>query len=194
MRIACLTLLSLFLVAAVLRAADKDDAKSHWAFQPIAHPKIPDIVDRKWARNDIDTFIRARLEKAGLKPAARADRATLLRRVHFDLLGLPPSPNDVEDFLADNGPQWKDVVERLLASPHYGERYGRHWLDVVRYADSAGYEIDDPYDHAWLYRHYVIRAFNDDKPFDRFVQEQLAGDELWPDSQDAMSTTCTRRS
>jgi len=189
MRIVSLPLCLLIALSTGLRAADKETAQKHWAFQPISRPKTPDVADRKWVQNPIDAFVLARLEKAGLKPAAPADRATLLRRAHFDLLGLPPDPKAIEDFLADNGPSWDTTIKNLLASPHYGERWGRYWLDVVRYADSAGYEIDDPYDHAWLYRDYVIRSFNADKPFDRFVQEQIAGDHLWPDSEEARLAT-----
>ncbi len=168
-----------------------DVAKTHWAFQPIRLPPVPEIRNPKSEiRNPIDAFILARLEKEGLTPAGEADRVTLLRRVTVDLTGLPPTPEQVEEARNDKQADWYErVVERLLGSPAYGERWGRHWLDVVRYADSAGYEIDNFYPHAWLYRDYLIRSFNADKPFDRFVQEQVAGDELFPDSDEAALAT-----
>jgi hypothetical protein len=131
-------------------------------------------------RTPVDGFILARLEQAGLSPAPPAERAILLRRVTFDLIGLPPTPRELDDFLQDTRPDaYVRVVERLLASPHFGERWAQHWLDVVRYAESNGYEADAERPHAWRYRDYVVRAFNDDKPFDRFLTEQLAGDLLW---------------
>jgi hypothetical protein len=133
-------------------------------------------------RTPVDAFILARLEQAGLEPSPPAERATLLRRVTFDLTGLPPTPAELDDFLNDHRlDAYARVVERLLASPHYGERWAQHWLDVVRYAESNGYEVDGERPHAWHYRDYVIRAFNDDKPYNRFVTEQLAGDLLWKD-------------
>lgn len=153
-------------------------ATSHWAFQPIRHPSLPAVRDPHWCRNGIDRFILARLEKEGIAPAPEADRATLLRRVSLDLIGLPPSPKDIDDFSSDTRPDaYERVVERLLASPHYGERWGRHWLDLARYADSNGYSIDSPRS-IWKYRDWVIDALNRDMPFDRFVVEQLAGDLL----------------
>jgi len=172
------------------KTADLVDPKTekalrHWAFQPIHSPKIPQVTADAWVANPIDAFVLKRLEAAGLKPAPRAHRAMLLRRAQFDVIGLPPSPDDVEAFLQakDGKGAYKKLVERLLASPHYGERWGRHWLDVARYADSAGFEVDSYFDHAWRYRDYVIRSLNDDKPFDRFIHEQLAGDELWPNDE-----------
>ena len=132
-----------------------------------------------WARNDVDRFILAALEAKGLKPSPEADRRTLIRRATFDLLGLPPTPEEVAAFVADTSPQaWERVVDRLLASPHYGERWGRHWLDLARYADSSGFHNDLDRPHAWRYRDYVIRSFNEDKPYARFIAEQLAGDEV----------------
>ncbi len=130
-------------------------------------------------RNPIDAFVVARLEPQGLRPAAPSTTRALVRRVYFDLIGLPPTPEQVEEFLADTSPHsFENLIDRLLASPHYGERWGRHWLDVVRFAETNGYERDGPKPNAWRYRDYVIRSFNDDKPFDRFILEQLAGDEL----------------
>jgi hypothetical protein len=153
--------------------------RAHWAFQTPRRPALPKIQDAAWVATPVDSFVLARLEKAGLKPAPAADRATLLRRVTFDLTGLPPTPDELDFFLRDTRcDAYARVVERLLASPHYGERWAQHWLDVVRYAESNGYEIDAERPHAWLYRDYVIRAFNEDKAYDRFITEQIAGDEL----------------
>jgi hypothetical protein len=154
-------------------------ARRHWAFRPIRRPPIPEIKDRLWSLTPVDPFVLARLESLGLSPAAPADKRTLIRRVTFDLIGLPPSPEEVEAFVADESPEaLAKVVDRLLASPHYGERWGRHWLDVVRYADTAGETADFPAPHAWRYRNYVIAAFNADRPYDEFVREQIAGDIL----------------
>src|SRR5579883_854364 len=160
--------------------ADKtgNAANKHWAFQSIRRPVPPNVKDAHWCRNAIDRFILARLEKEGITPAPEADRITLLRRVSLDLIGLPPSLSEIDDFLADKRPDaYERVVERLLSSPHYGERWGRHWLDLARYADSYGYSIDSPRS-IWKYRDWVIDAFNQDKPFDQFAIEQLAGDLL----------------
>ena len=129
----------------------------------------------------IDAFIRAKLAEKGLAPSPRADARTLIRRLYFDLTGLPPTPEEVEAFVADSDPQaYEKLVDRLLASPRYGERWARHWLDVVHYGETHGYDKDKPRPNAWPYRDYVIRAFNDDKPYARFVQEQIAGDVLYP--------------
>jgi hypothetical protein len=160
-----------------------------WSFQPVRKVEPPPDPDC-WSANPIDRFLRARLREAGLRPAGPADRRTLIRRATFDLLGLPPTPEEVEAFCADRAPDaWARLVERLLASPHYGERWGRHWLDVVRYADTGGFEADHFYPGAWRYRDYVIGSFNADKPFDRFLREQVAGDELWPADRDAVVAT-----
>jgi hypothetical protein len=143
-----------------------------------------------WSLEPIDRFLRARQRERGLTPAPAADRRTVLRRVTFDLVGLPPTPEEVEAFLADTSPEaWARVVDRLLASPHHGERWGRHWLDVVRYADTGGFEADLLYPSAYRYRDYVIRSLNADKPFDRFLQEQVAGDELWPEDSESVLGT-----
>ena len=137
------------------------------------------MKDTAWPRSDIDRFVLARLESEGLRPVADADRPTLLRRVSFDLVGLPPTPAEVASFLADDAPDaLAKVVDALLARPEFGERWGRHWLDVARYADSNGSDENFTYYDAWRYRDYVIAAFNADKPFDRFLTEQLAGDLL----------------
>jgi hypothetical protein len=153
----------------------------HWAFRVPARPPVPAVKYAAWARNPIDRFILARLEKEGIQPAPEADRVTLIRRLSLDLLGLPPSLQEIDAFVADTRPDaYERLVERQLQSPHYGERWGRHWLDLARYADSNGYSIDGPRS-IWKYRDWVIDAFNQDMPFERFVIEQLAGD-LLPDA------------
>src|SRR5262245_49829188 len=160
---------------------EADVWKRHWAFQPVANPTPPNVKQTDWPRTTIDRFILSRLEAKGLRPSAAADRRTLLRRVTFDLTGLPPTPGEVAAFEADRSPDaWAKVIDRLLSAPHYGERWGRHWLDVARYADTKGYVFfeESEYPWAWTYRDYVIRAFNDDLPYDRFLVEQLAADRL----------------
>jgi hypothetical protein len=163
----------------------QEDKKGHWAFQPVKRPPVPDVPHGRssgWPRNPIDAFILARLKKAKLSPSVEADRATLMRRLKFDLLGLPPTPEEVDDFVNDPRPHaWEELVERYLASPHFGERWARHWLDAVRFAESDGFETNQPRPTAWPYRDYVIRAFNEDKPYDRFILEQLAGDQIGAD-------------
>jgi len=163
-----------------LRAAPAARPKSsHWAFQPVARPDLPPVKDAAWARNPADRFVLARLEKEGLRPSPEAARTTLLRRVFLDLTGLPPAPHEVSEFLADTRPDaYEQVVDRLLLSPHYGERWARHWLDLAHYADSDGYEKDLQRPWAWRYRHWLIEALNRDLPFDQFTIEQLAGDLL----------------
>jgi hypothetical protein len=156
-------------------AVDKTD---HWSFRPVERPPVPSVRDAAWPRNDIDRFILARLEAESLKPSPEADRRTWLRRATFDLTGLPPTPEELEQFLADTSPAAHErVIERLLASPRYGERYAQHWLDVVRYADTHGYEVNTERPNAWPYRDYCVAAFNADLPYDRFVREQIAGGE-----------------
>lgn len=164
-------------------------AEEPWAFRPVAKVEAPSDPEG-WSANPIDRFIRAKQRERGLHPATAADKRTLIRRVTFDLTGLPPTPEEVEAFLSDKRPDaYERMVDRLLASPRYGERWGRHWLDVVRYADTGGFETDLPYPNAWKFRDYVIRSLNADKPFDRFIQEQVAGDELWPDDAEAVLAT-----
>jgi len=154
-----------------------EEEKRFWAFQPVSKPVPPGPKNAAWIKNDVDRFILAKLEEKGLQPAVPADKLTLLRRVTFDLTGLPPTEKEIWDFLADQSPgAFRTVVERLLASPRYGERWGRHWLDVARYADSTGNDEDHRYPYAWRYRDYVINAFNNDLPYDQFVREQVAGD------------------
>ena len=146
---------------------------------PWLRPTPPAVKRADWVRNPIDAFVLARLEAAGLPPAPPASKAPLLRRVYYDLTGLPPTPAEVDAFLADQSPDaYEKVVDRLLASPHYGEHWGRHWLDLVRYAETNSFERDGAKPFVWRYRDYVIRSFNQDKPYDRFIREQLAGDEL----------------
>jgi hypothetical protein len=162
---------------------------STWAFEPIQNVSPP-AGSASTSAHPVDCFIQAKLREQGLQPAGRADKRTLIRRATFDLIGLPPTPEQVDAFLTDQSPDaLAKVVDRLLASPQYGERWGRHWLDVVRYADSAGFETDLVYPNAFRYRDYVIRSFSADKPFDRFIQEQVAGDELWPNDPDAVVAT-----
>ncbi|MBQ18753.1 MAG: hypothetical protein CMJ65_16710 [Planctomycetaceae bacterium] len=152
--------------------------KTHWAYQPPTSPELPAVKNSKWGINEIDRFILARLEAAGLSAGPTADRRTLLRRVMFDLVGLPPTPQQVREFLDDTRPDaWARVIDRLLDSPHYGERWGRHWLDVARYSDGFGGYLDGAaLPHAWRYRDWVVRSFNRDLPFDQFVRHQVAGD------------------
>ena len=158
-------------------AYDFGPGREHWAYRPMGRPEPPAVGDPAWARSAIDRFVLARLEAEGMTPVAPAGKRTLLRRVTFDLTGLPPTPAEIDAFLADERPDdWERVVERLLASPRYGERWGRHWLDVARYADSNGLDENIAHPNAFRYRDWVIDAFNRDKPYDRFVQEQIAGD------------------
>jgi Protein of unknown function (DUF1553)/Protein of unknown function (DUF1549) len=176
-----LVLLTLF--AAPARGGDgqfTDADRQFWAFRPPARPAVPKVRSGDRVRNPIDAFVLAALEKQGLTLAPEADRLTLIRRATFDLTGLPPTPQEVEAFVADSAPEaYERLIDRLLASPHYGERWGRHWLDLAGYADSEGIlDADYVRSAAWRYRDYVIRAFNTDKPYDRFLKEQLAGDEL----------------
>ena len=156
-----------------------DQTRAHWAFQPIRRPSLPTVADGAWVANPIDAFVLAKLERAGLRPAPEATRQALIRRAYHDLIGLPPSPEEVAAFLSDDRlGAWERVIDRLLASPHYGERWGRHWLDVVRYAETNSFERDGAKPFVWKYRDWVIRSLNEDKPYDQMILEQLAGDEL----------------
>ncbi len=160
-------------------AAPKRAGLDWWSLQPIRLPKVPITKNQAWVRNPIDAFVLSVLEAQGISPAPSADKRTLIRRASFDLLGLPPTPQEVAFFLADKSPNaYEKLIDRLLASPHYGERWGRHWLDVARFGESMGYEYDHLRDYAWRYRDYVIGAFNSDRPYPQFLREQIAGDVL----------------
>jgi mono/diheme cytochrome c family protein len=162
-----------------------EEGRRFWSFQPVRNPTPPEVQERSWPRTAIDHFILARLERVGVPPAAAADKRMLIRRATFDLTGLPPTVEEVSDFLADNNADaFEKVVDRLLASPRYGERWGRHWLDVVRYADTCGNASDYPVPQAAKYRDWVIRAFNADQPYDEFLRDQIAGDLLSSDSEE----------
>jgi hypothetical protein len=166
-------------VQAAAKQIDWKEARQFWSFQPIKSPAVPAVKDNRWARDDIDRFVLARIEKEGLHPVADADRRTLIRRLYFDLIGLPPTPDEVDAFVNDKSANAVEkLVDRLLASPHFGEVWGRHWLDVTRYAESNGNVDNTLFPHAWRFRDYVIAAFNSDKPFDQFITEQIAGDLL----------------
>ena len=173
MKMTAKMLIFLLLMTMALSAAEKidiEEGRKHWAFQPVKKPVLPVVKDAAWVVNPIDRFILARLEEAGLKPSAPATARDLQRRIYFDLIGLPPPVEPAGKF--------PETIDKLLASPHYGERWGRHWLDVVRYADSNGLDENAAHANAWRYRDYVVQAFNADKPFDQFIIEQLAGDRL----------------
>ncbi len=174
---------------AVWPADSNEGQTKHWAFQAPIRPGLPKVGDEPWCRNAIDRFILARLDAEKMKPSPEADRTTLIRRLSLDLIGLPPEPSEVDAFLADTRPDaYERLVDRLLASPHYGERWGRHWLDAARYADTDGFEKDKSR-HVWFYRDWVINAYNRDLPYDRFIIEQIAGDLLPGASQDQLIAT-----
>jgi hypothetical protein len=182
-------LAAIFSVTLLGGAICQGDGQQHWAFQPVTRPAVPSVKDTKWPLTPIDNFILARLELQGISPAPAADPTTKLRRVTLDMTGLPTTPEEVAEFLADPSQEaYGRVVERLLASPHHGERMARHWLDIARYADSAGYEDDTKRD-VWKYRDWVIQALNDDLPYDEFLVEQLAGDLMTPVSEDQLVAT-----
>jgi hypothetical protein len=179
MMVSRLGFLTLVLALGTAESLRADEPTMHWAFQPVRRPAVPTVRERDWVRTPIDAFILSKLEAAGIPHAPPADRRTLLRRVYLDLIGLPPTPQEQDAFLADTRPDaFARVVDGLLARPEYGERWARHWLDVVRYGETNGYERDGNKPSAWRYRDYVIDAFNTDKPYDRFLTEQLAGDEI----------------
>ncbi|PYK99307.1 MAG: hypothetical protein DME19_09165 [Verrucomicrobia bacterium] len=172
-------------------APDTDRPKAdHWAFKQSVRPPIPKVKNAGWARNPIDAFVLARLEAERLAPSPEADRITLIRRLSFDLTGLPPTPEEARQFASDTSPDaYEKLVDRLLGSPRYGERWARHWLDTVHYGETHGYDKDKPRSNAWPYRDFVIRAFNEDEPYSLFVQQQLAGDVLFPDSAEGVVAT-----
>jgi hypothetical protein len=193
-------LLAALATAASVTAADYEkDAHAApakgWAYRTVQRPEIPQVRDARWVRTPLDAFVLARIEEAGLSPSQEADRATYIRRATLDTWGLLPTPAEVRAFEKDHSKDaYEKLVDRLLASPRYGERWGRRWLDQARYADSDGYNADGARPNIWRYRDYVIKAFNDDKPYDRFVREQLAGDELWPEVQESLIATGFLRS
>lgn len=161
-----------------------------WSWQPVQRPELPNVSQNSWVRTPIDTFVLAKLEEKGLSPSADADKTSLIRRVTLDLWGMIPTPEEVAAFVNDSSPDaYEKLVDRLLASPHYGERQARHWLDLARYADSTGFQVDQTRPNQWRYRDYVIRAFNEDKPYSQFLKEQIAGDEIAPNNQDALIAT-----
>ena len=165
-----------------------EDQRKFWAFQPVNDPGPPEVHLESWIQSPIDRFVLAKLDKKGLEPASPADKPTLLRRATFDLTGLPPTEEEIAEFVADGSPEaFERIVSRMLGSPRYGERWGRHWLDVARYADSTGNDEDHRYPHAWRYRDYVIAAFNQDMPYDQFVREQIAGDLLLSNDLDGVN-------
>ncbi|MBG85630.1 MAG: hypothetical protein CMO80_01865 [Verrucomicrobiales bacterium] len=164
--------------------------KNYWAFRPVKRPERPQVKSTPWSKTAIDAFIFDKLNQAGLRPNSPASRAQLIRRAYYDMIGLPPTLEEVKAFVADESPKaFEKVTDDLLDRPQYGEKWGRHWLDLVRYAESNGYERDGYKPHVWRYRDYVINAFNQDKPYDRFIKEQLAGDEIVPFSPEALVAT-----
>jgi len=176
--------------AAAPSRAPKPAQAPHWAYQPVQRPSQPELQNKQWVRTPVDAFVLAKLESKGIKPSGEAQRAAFIRRATLDTWGLIPTPDDVKAFVNDRSPHaYEKLVDRLLASPQYGERWGRRWLDLTRYADSDGYNADGTRPNMWRYRDYVIDAFNRDKPYDQFVREQLAGDELWPDNHEALVAT-----
>jgi len=170
------------------------DARKHWAFQPVTWPVPPVVNDRSWPLTPVDTFVLAKLEERGWSPAADASPSDWLRRVTFDLTGLPPSPEEIEAFERDLSPgAFESAVDRLLASPRHGERWAQHWLDVIRYAETEGFEYDRHIPDAWRFRDYVIGSLNSDKPFNRFVTEQIAGDEIAPGDREGLTASAFHR-
>jgi hypothetical protein len=164
--------------------------RAYWAYVPVRKPMAPPVRRKEWVANPIDAFLLARIEEKGLSPAPPASRTILIRRATYDLTGLPPTMGEIDAFVKDPAPDaYEKLLERLLTSPHYGEKWGRHWLDLVHFAETNGYERDGDKPNAWRYRDYVIRSFNEDKPYDRFIREQLAGDEMEPRTPDTIIAT-----
>ncbi|MEO8429524.1 MAG: DUF1549 and DUF1553 domain-containing protein, partial [Verrucomicrobiota bacterium] len=171
-----------------------NESRQFWAFQPVKRSSPPRVQDPAWSRNAVDEFILNKLEGRGLHPAPVATKEELIRRVYFDVIGLPPSPEEVQAFIQDKSTDaYERLVDRVLSSPHYGEHWGRHWLDVVRFAETEGFEYDRPIPDAWRYRDYVISSLNQDKPFDRFILEQLAGDEIDPENPELLTASIFHR-
>lgn len=173
---------------------ESKDPRDYWAYKPIVRPEMPTVKNPEWATNPIDLLLLEQLDAKGLTPNPVADRAALFRRAYYDLLGLAPSPEEVQDFLKDKDPlAYEKWIDKMLASPQYGEKWGRHWLDVVRYAETNGYERDGAKPYVWRYRDYVVKAFNEDKPYSRFIREQIAGDEIEGYHPDAITATAFYR-
>ncbi|MEO8051163.1 MAG: DUF1549 and DUF1553 domain-containing protein [Acidobacteriota bacterium] len=178
-------------IAFAVYAAESDTftppQRNFWSLVPVKQQAVPAVKNQSWVKTPIDAFVLAKLEEKGLTPNPAADRLTLLRRATIDMTGLPPTQEEIQQFLSDKSPNaYEKVVDRLLASPSYGERWARHWQDVARYADSNGFKADETRPNIWRYRDYLIKAFNDDKPYDRFIKEQIAGDELYPGKTEAL--------
>ena len=168
--------------------------RNYWAFRPVGNPEPPQVDDPEWSENPIDAYVYAKLDAAELKPNPAAKKGELIRRAYYDLIGLPPSPDEVASFIADSSSDaFEKIVNHLLSLPQYGEKWGRHWLDVARYAETNGYERDNPKPNVWRYRDYVIRAFNEDKPYSQFIREQIAGDELDEVTADSIIATGFQR-
>lgn len=166
------------------------ETRNHWSFRPLQRPEVPEVDNKDWQQNPVDAFIYQQLKEQGLSPNPQADRQTLVRRVYYNLTGLPPTPEQVEEFVNNNSSDaYEKLIDKLLESPHYGEHWSRYWLDLVRYAETNSFERDNPKPFVWKYRDYVIRSFNDDKPYDQFVREQLAGDELEQVTADSIIAT-----
>jgi uncharacterized protein DUF1553/uncharacterized protein DUF1549 len=193
-------LLAALVTVVAVQAADYEKAANApgakpWAYQTVQRPETPQVKNTKWVRTPLDAFVLAKIEEAGLTPSKDTDRGTFIRRATLDTWGLLPTPEEVRTFEKDHSKDaYEKLVDRLLASPRYGERWGRRWLDQARYADSDGYNADGARPNIWRYRDYVIKAFNDDKPYDKFVKEQVAGDEIWPDVQESLIATGFLRS
>ena len=180
----CILVLADLIGAPLMHSEDKQ----WWSRKPLTEPSVPVTVG--WGRNEVDSFILHKLKAKNLEPSETASPRVLIRRLTFDLTGLPPSPSEIKIFekecRSDPEHAYEELVDRLLASPRYGERFARHWLDVAKYADTCGYDKDKLRPNAWPYRDYVIRSFNNDKPYDQFIKEQIAGDILYPDTEDGI--------
>ncbi|MCA9064840.1 MAG: DUF1549 domain-containing protein, partial [Planctomycetaceae bacterium] len=165
-----------------------EEDRTWWAFQPIGSPAVPRADDDRWSENPIDRFVRQQQQEKGIQPAPQADRVTLIRRLYLDVIGVPPQPEEIDAWLHDESPDaWVTLVDRLLADPRYGEHWARHWLDVVRYCESDGWNQDAYRPHIWRYRDYVVTALNSDKPWPEFVRDQLAGDEIRDDNPEHLA-------